>query len=1071
MKTIDNVNTRVVDDMRETIHKGSKLSIAAACFTLYAYQELKKELSSIEEMRFIFTSPAFLSHKTEETGEDYFVAPDPVESALYGTEFEMKLRNSLMQKAIAKECADWIRAKVHFKSNMTGNIMQENVNIDESTYMGVKEFSAVGLGCERGNNVNYAVMKTEATENGRMFLNMFDQLWQDSSQLRDVTDTVAARLEDAYRDHSPEFLYYVTLYHVFGEYLKDLSQDELPDEESGVHGTKVWQMLYDFQRDAAIGIISKLEKYNGCILADSVGLGKTLTALAVIKYYEEQGKKVLVLCPKKLAENWNMYRNPYDNNPFLKDPFHYEVLFHTDLSRTRGESNGIDLSKVNWGIFDLIVIDESHNFRNGGSGGSSRYDNLMNKVIRQGVRTKVLMLSATPVNNRFSDLQHQLELAYEGTPELMDKKLDTQNPINQIFKDAQKTFNAWTKLPVDERDTASLLRELDFDFFKLLDSVTIARSRKHIQKYYDMSVLGAFPKRLKPETIRPQLTDEKDAVSYDEIYELIMQLNLELYTPSRYIYPSRMDKYMLKGQKGLSLQGREEGIRHLMGVNLMKRLESSVDSFRKTLDNIKARLDSSVQAAESFLERNQASKVEDEWADEDLDIDDSNQDFIEGSKSQIDMHDMDAKSWHDRMVEDQKVMQTLLDRLEDITVEHDSKLNALKDFIRNKQENPINPGNRKILIFTAFADTADYLYEHISDFAKKEYQLETAEITGSSQGKATVRGLKKSFDSLLAAFSPISKGRSEKEQDKPEIDILIATDCISEGQNLQDCDCCVNYDIHWNPVRIIQRFGRIDRIGSRNACIQLVNFWPDVTLDSYIHLKSRVETRMKISVMTAAGDDNIIDPADAAKEDNELAFRERQLRRMQEEIVDMEDAENGISITDLGLNDFQMDLLGYIKKHPDFGRMPLGMEAVVHSNEDCPPGVIFVLKNRKGGEVDRRNRMHPFYLVYVQENGEIAYGYMQPRQVLESLQMLCKGKNEPDAGLCRQVAQATKNWTNMQPYTDLLSKAAASAVKQKAESEFDSLFSMGGTTALKGELSDLDDFELISYFVVQEGMA
>lgn len=970
MEIFDNVTKIVRDDMEKTIKRNGKISIAAACFSMYAYSELKKQLESIDEFRFIFTLPTFVTEKAQKQKREFYIPRLTREQSLYGTEFEIKLRNEMTQKAIAKECADWIRRKATFKSNTTGENMPGFMTVDGSTYMPINGFTTVDLGCERGNNAYYPVQKTESFENANYFLKLFEQIWNDKDKLQDVTDVVLENITTAYNENAPELIYFITLYNVFSEFLEDVSEDVLPNEATGFKNSKIWNMLYDFQKDAALAIINKLEKYNGCILADSVGLGKTFTALAVVKYYENRNKSVLVLCPKKLAENWNTYKDNYVNNPIAADRLRYDVLFHTDLSRDHGTSNGLDLDRLNWGNYDLVVIDESHNFRNGGelSGEDqkeNRYLKLLNKVVRAGVKTKVLMLSATPVNNRFNDLKNQLALAYEGMPELIDEKLNTSKSIDEIFRQAQTAFNAWSKLPAEERTTDNLLRRLDFDFFEVLDSVTIARSRKHIEKYYNTEKIGKFPERRKPISLRPSLTDLPSAINYNEIYEQLSQLQLEIYTPSAYIFPSKMQKYIdLTHHKGnnLTQSGREEGIRRLMSVNLLKRLESSVSSFRLTLERIRELIMETIDGITQYEKYGEANIDMYEADSDDFDMEDQNTDyFTVGRKVKIDLADMDYKSWKDVLQKDADTLELLILMIADITPEHDTKLQELYKLISQKIENPINPGNKKVLIFTAFSDTAEYLYDNVSRYVMDKYGLNSGMISGTVDGRTTLKNFKATFNNILTCFSPVSKDRDVlMPESKKDIDILIATDCISEGQNLQDCDYCVNYDIHWNPVRIIQRFGRIDRIGSRNKQIQLVNFWPDLTLDEYINLKARVETRMKISVLTSTGDDNPISP----EEKGDLEYRHEQLKKLQTEVVDLEDMSGGISIMDLGLNEFRLDLLEYIKTHPDLDHMPFGLHSVVKKTEDLPEGVLFVLKNRNNGvNIDSLNRIHPFYMV------------------------------------------------------------------------------------------------------------
>ena len=1077
MKIFDNVTEIVRDDMEKTIKRNSKVSVAAACFSMYAYNELKKQMESIDEFRFIFTSPTFIKEKAEKQKREFYIPRLSREQSLYGTEFEIKLRNEMTQKAIAKECADWIRRKAKFRSNTTGENMGGFMVVDskdeQTAYMPLNGFTTVDIGCERGNN-SYNMVNSMEAPFSTQYIQLFDTLWNDKDKLQDVTDVVIENITTAYNENSPELIYFITLYNVFSEFLEDVSEDVLPNEATGFKQSKIWNMLYDFQKDAALAIINKLEKYNGCILADSVGLGKTFTALAVVKYYENRNKSVLVLCPKKLSENWNTYKDNYVNNPIAADRLRYDVLFHTDLSRDHGTSNGLDLDRLNWGNYDLVVIDESHNFRNGGevSGEDqkeNRYLKLLNKVVRAGVRTKVLMLSATPVNNRFNDLKNQLALAYEGMPELIDEKLNTSKSIDEIFRQAQTAFNAWSKLPMEARTMDSLLKTLDFDFFEVLDSVTIARSRKHIEKYYNTEKIGKFPERRKPISKRPSLTDLPTAINYNQIYEQLMQLQLEIYTPSAYIFPSKMQKYIdltHNKENNLTQSGREEGIRRLMSVNLLKRLESSVASFRLTLDRIRTLIVKTIEAIDNYEKCGKADIDMYEADTSDFDMEDQNTDyFTVGKKVKIDLADMDYKSWRDVLKQDADTLELLVLMVSDITPEHDTKLQTLLQLISQKIENPINPGNKKVLIFSAFSDTAEYLYNNVSKYIMQKYGLNSAMISGTVDGRTTVKGLKASFNNILTCFSPVSKDRDVlMPGSTKEIDILIATDCISEGQNLQDCDYCVNYDIHWNPVRIIQRFGRIDRIGSHNTQIQLVNFWPDLDLDEYINLKARVETRMKISVLTSTGDDNPISP----EEKGDLEYRMQQLKKLQDEVVDIEDMSTGISIMDLGLNEFRLDLLEYIKSHPDLENKPLGMHAVVGQTDELPEGVIFVLKNRNNGvNIDSLNRIHPFYMVYMGIDGEIVCDYLNPKKLLDNMRLLCRGKKAPVKALYEKFDEETNDGRDMAEMSALLSESINSIIDTKEESDIDSLFKSGGTSALLSKVSGIDDFELICFLVVK----
>ncbi|WP_300814870.1 helicase-related protein [uncultured Bacteroides sp.] len=1010
-KQFNNITERVIDDLRQTLSDGNQVSIAAASFSIYAYEALKEELEKVDCVNFIFTSPTFNTDKAEKQKREFYIPKLNRERNLFGSDFEIRLRNQLTQRAIAKECADWIRRKVKFKTNITHGSMNSFLNIKNGeetyTYIPFNEFTTTELGLDRGNNICPMVLGMPGHCSTDMFLKNFAELWKDKDKFQDVTENVIENIETVYKENPPAFIYFITLYHIFNEFLEDISEDVLPNEATGFKKSVIWNKLYNFQKDAALAIINKLEKYNGCILADSVGLGKTFTALSVIKYYENRNRNVLVLCPKKLNDNWQTFRSNYKNNQVLADRLRYDILFHSDLSRDKGQSNGLDLERVNWSNYDLIVIDESHNFRNGGRFDNededdgfkeNRYARLMNKVIRSGVKTKVLMLSATPVNNRFSDLKNQLQLAYEGKAENINDLLDTDKSIDNIFREAQTTYSKWTKLPPERRTTEKLVDSLSYDFFQLLDAVTIARSRSHIIKYYDTNDVGKFPTRLSPLSRRPRLTDLSDAISFKDIAEQLNNLNLSIYTPSLFIFESAKDNYDIDYQgEGLTIDGREKGIRKLMAINLLKRLESSVNSFRLTLVRILDFIKDSITAIDKFEESGAATIDITEFT-EDFDSEDTENDPFVGRKSKINLRDMDYVSWRRDLMADQEALELLLVMLKDITPEHDSKLQQLVADLKHKFENPINGTNKKVLIFTAFADTANYLYEQLAGRILNDCRLHTALITGSTEGKCTLPKLKCTFNDILTYFSPLSKDRAAiHPNDTREIDVLIATDCISEGQNLQDCDYLINYDIHWNPVRIIQRFGRIDRIGSKNEVIQLVNYWPDMELDDYIKLKGRVESRMKATVITSTGDDNLL----STDEKGDLEYRRKQLKKLQNEVVDIEDMDTGVNIMDLGLNEFRLDLLANLKEHPNMNLTPFGMSAVVSASEQVEPGVIYVLKNKNNGiNIDRSNLLHPFYLVYVSHTGNIICDHLSPKKLLDKMRYACKDKTEPDKTLC-----------------------------------------------------------------------
>lgn len=1088
MEIIDNITHLLGDNLRKTVTPGAKLKIAASCFSIYAFEALKKELEQIDSLEFIFTSPTFVptdvSDKLKKEHREFHIPKMERERSLYGSEFEVRLRNELTQKAIAKECAEWMRRKSTFRSNKGRAPMQQFACVkaagSEAVYMPLHGFTAVDLGYETGNAVSNFVNKIDEQPMTGTYLALFDQIWNDADKLEDVTDRLCDHIASVYQENSPQRIYFLMLYNIFSEFLEDISADVLPNDLTGYQDSLIWNKLFNFQRDAATGIINKLETYNGCILADSVGLGKTFTALAVVKYYELRNRSVLVLCPKKLADNWLNYNRNLVTNLFAKDRFNYDVLCHTDLLRTRGESYGMPLNRVNWGNYDLIVIDESHNFRNNAPGEEereSRYAKLMNQVVRAGVKTKVLMLSATPVNNRFTDLRNQLALAYEGDPDQLQSKLRSEKNIDEIFRRAQTVFNAWSALPPEERTAAAILSALDFDFFELLDSVTIARSRRHIRTFYDTKDIGEFPERLKPHSFHCKLTQREDVIGFNEIFGQLSALTLAVYAPIAYVQPSRLSKYQDLydpdgdgSTRNLNQSGREKGIQALMTVNLLKRLESSVHSFRLTLQSLADNHRQTLAKIAAFQKTGRDATFGDvspAFSDFEPDEDEYPVPDSEsiGAKVQISLSDMDLPRWEQELQADLAIIEGLLEEMRKVTPSDDAKLQHLKTTILSKLASPINPGNKKALIFTAFADTADYLYEHLSPYFLETQDLHTGKVTGSDSPKST---LPKHYDfqTLLTLFSPRSK---EKEAILPketgEIDLLIGTDCISEGQNLQDCDYLINYDIHWNPVRIIQRFGRIDRIGSRNKAIQLVNYWPDITLDEYINLKERVENRMIIADVTATGDDNPLD-----SKANDASYRREQLRRLQDEVIDLEDVKTGISITDLGLNDFRMDLLNYVKAHGDLTSLPNGMHAVVPAAPErgLPPGAVFALRNRNDGvNINQQNRLHPYYLVYVAQDGEILVNHTEPKRLLDLVRAACKERGEPVPEAFQPFNKATKDGRRMETYSGLLNTAIRSMIELKEEKDIDSLFSGGKTSALLNTITGLDDFELIAFLVVQ----
>lgn len=1084
-KIIDNKkNGKVVTELRENIFKGSMLSVISAYFTIYAYDELKKELSKIEKLRFLFTEPSFVKVDNEVQREFYI---QHNEKNIAGNEFEMKLRNEMRQSAIAKECAEWLRNKAEIKSLKKENPAQPRlIHIDNSNdsvcINGSVDFTTDGLGITPSNRIdsNTCMYGNEFTY---VYLQMFDELWNNSAAVEDVKERVLEHMQILYKENTPEFIYFITLYNVFREYLGELTEDNIVKTKTGIKETLIWKKLYKFQRDGVIGAIDKIEKYNGCIIADSVGLGKTFTALTIIKYYELRNDRVLVLTPKKLHDNWAVYTQNDKRNIFASDRFNYDVLNHTDLSRTSGYTGDIPLATVNWGNYDLVVIDESHNFRNNPpvKGRITRYERLMNDIIKSGVKTKVLMLSATPVNNRMNDIKNQIAFITEGKDAALSSVGITS--IEQVLKKAQTVFNRWSELPDAKRTTESFVEMMNVDYFKLLDTLTIARSRKHIEKYYDSSEIGKFPERRKPYNVYADIDTLREFPPIEKVNRQIKRLSLSLYSPLTYVLPEKRPEYERKydmsvgsGQSVFKQADREASLIGLIRVGLLKRMESSIYSFALTIEKILGRIKDTI----SIIDSNQYDMGYN-ISIEDIDLDENDLDnMLFGNKVKVLLQDMDLVKWRQHLSDDAEKLQFILDDAKKITAERDAKLLELKQIINHKIDNPINPGNRKVIVFTAFADTANYLYDCLSEELKNR-GIYSAIVTGTGNNRSTLpirREYKSSMrmsdlNTVLTLFSPKSKECAKIYPNiHDEIDVLIATDCISEGQNLQDCDYLINYDIHWNPVRIIQRFGRIDRIGSTNKEIQLVNFWAMKELDEYINLAQRVKGRMVLLNVSATGEEDYIEESES-KEMKDLEYRKKQLEQLQNEVVDLEEISGGISITDVTFNDFKTDLMEYMKSHrKQLNDAPTGLYAVTDIDDSLrdtvKPGIIFTLRQLQGKEQTKeQNPLFPFYLVYITEDGDVKLSYLQAKRILDYYKKLCCGKNEVLTEFVAEFNKETDDGHDMKKYSDLLETAIQELIGRKQEIGVASLFNRGGTTMQTSFFDGIEDFELITFLVLR----
>lgn len=1070
-KTLNNqLGETVYKELEKHIRKGSKVSTISAYFTMYAYSALKKELDKIDEMRFIFTTPSFSKNKDKEARE-YEI----VNNNIFGNEFELKLRNEMTQSAVAKDCAKWLKDKVEIKSFKEPNVAQprmihvHNKSEEDIVINGSVDFTTDGLGITGSNRADFNnFMAGEEFTDSQLL--SFDTLWNNEMVLTDVKDKLLKQMEVMYEENSGEFIYFKSLYHIFYNYLDELDEDNIVKKGNKLKETKIWNTLYQFQQDAVIGAIDKIEKYNGCILADSVGLGKTFTALAIIQYYELRNDRVLVLVPKKLRENWTIYTLNDKRNIFAEDRFRYDVLNHTDLSRERGFSGNIDLKTINWENYDLVVIDESHNFRNNPAVKDrvTRYQRLMNNVIKQGHKTKLLMLSATPVNNKMNDIKNQIAFITEDKDNALEEI--GISSINHTLKNAQAIFNQWSKLDDNTRTGEKFVDMMDLDYFKLLDTLTIARSRKHIEKYYDLAEIGEFPNRLNPINESSDIDIKKEFPTLNEINNEIERLNLSVFSPFLYILPQKREDYAKKydiaigeGKSVFKQTDREKSLIQLMRINLLKRMESSIHSFKLTIEKLLFKINKTLEKIDNISEYN-----------EDIDIslidpeEDEYDELMFGKKTKVLLQDMDLIKWKQDLKLDKEKLEFLFTQAKEVDCLRDEKLADLKKVISNKIENPINEDNKKILIFTAFADTAKYLYENISQWIFDNYGLYTALVTGSGDNKTNLKAVRNTdIDEILTSFSPISKNRNIINPEMTEeIDILIGTDCISEGQNLQDCDYLVNYDIHWNPVRIIQRFGRVDRIGSKNKDIQLVNFWPNIELDEYINLKGRVENRMVMVDVSATGEENIIVNNDKIM--NDLEYRKNQLEKLKDQVIDLEDVSDAISITDLTFNDFKIELMEYMKEHrKELDNAPFGIYSIVPA-EEFEPGVIFLLRQVKGvKESNDKNALTPYYLVYISEDEEVKLNYIQSKKILDYYQKLCSGKKEVFRNLVESFDRETDNGRQMDKYSQLLKESIENIIGKKQETGVRSLFTKGGTSPVKNNIEGLEEFELISFLILK----
>lgn len=1061
MKLISNTGSdRVADLIRPMLLDGRQLDAVTAALSVFARAHLHPELRRAARCRLVL--PA-----------DLTTLP------LLGSAVDRSARNQLQSRWLAGGMRDWLATKVDIRL-ARGGVPQGTIVVRDDSerpvrgLVGSLALTTDGLGVTPGNPLSL-IQASETPEEALLLGQWFDAQWASLPDEPGAKAAVIEALNQIARHRDSHLAYALILHHLFASRGDDLDEERIVKSATGIRNTVVWKKLYKFQRDGVVGAIDKLNRFGGCIIADSVGLGKTFEALAIIKYHELRNDRVLVLCPKRLRDNWALYTANDRRNVLAADRFNYDILNHTDLSRDGGLSGDIDLAHVNWGNYDLVVIDESHNFRNKKTpqaGGETRYDRLMRKIIREGVKTRVLMLSATPVNNRLADLRNQIAFATEGDDTaLIDHGIGSIDATTRL---AQKQFNRWLDLDETERTPSRLIEMLGFDYFTLLDLLTIARSRRHIEKYYGTTETGRFPERLKPINIK---ADVDRAGAFPPIADInleIRRLNLASYAPLRYVLPHKQEAYdrkystQVKGGTGFFRQvDREESLIHLLRVNVLKRMESAVPSFALTVE----RQLRDVEATLARIEAQSEAVEEFELSIDDLDLDDpAFESLVVGRKVKVLLKDVDLVRWRQDLIEDRNRLATLVSAARQVDAARDAKLIALREVIAHKCRHPINPSNRKVIVFTAFADTARYLYEQLAPWAKTTLGVDSALVTGAGSNQTTLPRLRKDLASILTAFAPRSKERPEEFAGDGDLDLLIATDCISEGQNLQDCDWLINYDIHWNPVRIIQRFGRIDRLGSPNERIQLVNFWPNMELEEYINLEQRVSGRMVLLDISATGEENLIEQQ-SGNPMNDLEYRRKQLLKLQDAVIDLEDLSTGVSIADLTLTDFRIDLAEYLRAHPGvLEAVPLGTMAVTTTTEaEIPPGIVFCLR-AEGAAATRAFEpgypLAPHYLVHVGDDGTVLLPFPQAKQILDRLKRLCVGRDLPDAAACARFDKATRQGEDMRHAQRLLAAAVGSVVSKTEERAVASLFTPGGTHALAGEFAGMDDFEVVAFLVI-----
>jgi len=1051
-----NTNEQMIQKINEVLQnkKDAVVNIVNDKLTISVFSLLEKNLKNVKEINFVIRDVRYLPQQSE-IAHEFEINPTDV---LFNA-YDITEKNKLQHFSRARSMHDFIEKYVNVRKVNSGIRVGGNILIIDDDFM-IQGSSSLEVSKKNNrellSNINFDSILSGSADKEQIqgATETFNRIWFNKRFSVDYKKELLTSLQYVYKEHAPEFLYYFTLNELFGDQL-DAGVERFERDSVRFKKTQIWNALYDFQKDCVVSAIRKLNTYGGCIIADSVGLGKTFEALAIIKYFEIGMNRVLVLTPAKLYDNWNSFRGDYKDS-FLKETFNYRIMFHTDLSRYSGMSrSGQDLKKFDWGLYDLVVIDESHNFRNRNDRYDdndqlimTRYARLMQDVIKHGNNnTKVLMLSATPVNNSLVDLKNQISIITRDTDSAFEEKGITS--VENLLRRTSASINAWEKRPHHKKD--ELLDSLPSDFYKLLEMMPIARSRKHITNYYGNNGVGKFPEKNRPITLNSDIDTEGELLNFKETNELLEALILSVYTPMKYIKKEYTkiytDKYSLKGKHGgyMEFDTQANGMIILHRFNLFKRLESSVYSFEETLRRMIEKIE---RTQESLL------KGIGDVLQEDTEFDDNEEVYIEG-KYEIDVKHLRIDDYLEDLESDKRIISKIHENAKKVlTEQRDQTLRDLIKILEYKlKETPYNNGNKKVIVFTAFADTADYLYDKLS----KKLNVYTACVTGK-RVVTNNKNVDNEFNSVLCAFSPLSKMKKEISVNE-QIDLLIATDCISEGQNLQDCDTVINFDIQWNPVSLIQRFGRIDRIGSKNTNIQMINFFPNMELNDYLGLEARVKGKMTTLNLVSTGDEDVLTP-----EMNDFNFRKRQLERLKDEVIDIEDANDNISLTDLNMNEYLNELSEYIQNVPEIKKVPKGVYSVTDGDN---AGVLFCFKHRNDANKPKSDSsLYPYYLIYMRNNGEVFYGNGQAREVVKQFRKLCYKKKQPIMELFQQFFVRTNNAKDMQFYSDLLNKAIKSIKGEEESKATQLMFDFGGFNNAFAE-ETADDFELISFLVVE----